>query len=61
MNYTKKQEYTRSIEMLQEVQSKYKGKSKNYFLLAFLYDSQYTREDIKRMMELCKPEKVEKI
>lgn len=61
MGHTKKQEYLRSIEMLQEVQNKYKGKSKDYFLLAFLYDSQYTREDIKNMMELCKPEKVEKV
>lgn len=60
MQYTKKQEYLRSIEMLQEVQAKYKGQSKDYFLLAFLYDSQYTREDIKNMMELCKPSKVER-
>lgn len=59
VNYTKKQEYLRSIEMLQEVQAKYVGQSKDYFLLAFLYDSQYTREDIKAMMDLCKPETVQ--
>lgn len=57
--YSKKQEYLRSIQMLQIIQNKYKGKSKDYFLLSFLYDSGYTREDFKNMMDLCKPEKVE--
>lgn len=48
---TKTGEYHRSIELFEEI-VKTQGV---YFGLAFLYDSQYDREDIRKMMELCKP------
>lgn len=48
---TKNAEYRRSIELFKEIFDK----QGTYFALAFLYDSQYDREDIKKMMELCKP------
>lgn len=54
---TKKGEYYRSIEMIPEIFEKH-GKNGTYFILAFLYDSQYDRDDIKAMMELCEPKKL---
>jgi len=50
---TKKGEYYRTIEHLEKI-FKEQGV---YFVLAFLYDSGYTREDIKNMMELIHPAK----
>jgi hypothetical protein len=48
---TKDAEYRRSIELFKEI---FKNKGV-YFALAFLYDSQYDRKDIKEMMDLSKP------
>jgi len=48
---TKRAEYIRSIELFEKI-LKSQGV---YFALAFLYDSQYDRADISKMMELCKP------
>lgn len=48
---TKTQEYIRTIEMLGEI---YEQKGL-YFLLAFLYELQYDRNDILAMMEIMKP------
>ena len=45
---TKDAEYKRSIELFSEI-FKEKGA---YFALAFLYDSQYDRIDIKAMMDI---------
>lgn len=50
---TKKGEYYRSIELFEQI-FKEQGV---YFALAFLYDSQYEREDLKAMMELIYPAK----
>lgn len=50
---TKKGEYYRTIELLDEI---YKEQGL-YFVLAFLWDAQYNREDIKNMMELIHPNK----
>lgn len=50
---TKTAEYTRTIELFEEIH-----KSKGlYFALALLYDSQYTNADLCGMMEVLKPEK----
>jgi len=51
MGATKTGEYYRSIELFEEIVKTQRA----YFGLAFLYDSQYDREDIRKMMELCKP------
>ena len=53
---TKNAEYRRSIELFEEIFTK----QGVYFALAFLYDSQYGREDVKKMMELSKPENYKK-
>ena len=53
---TKKGEYYRSIELFEEI-FKTRGV---YFALAFLYDSQYTKEDIKGMMDLIHPKQTQK-
>lgn len=45
---TKNAEYRRTLEMFNDI---FKSKGM-YFSLAFLYDSGYTNEDIKKMMEL---------
>ncbi len=45
---TKKQEYLRTIELLDTIYEE----QGLYFVLAFLYDSQYDRKDIHEMMEL---------
>ncbi len=45
---TKQGEYNRTIEMLEEI-FKTQG---IYFVLAFLWDSGYDRDDIKNMMEI---------
>lgn len=45
---TKKAEYLRTIDMLEE-KIKYQG---IYFTLAFLYDTQQEREDIKAMLNI---------
>lgn len=49
---TKTGEYRRTIEML-------KGMAQEqhiYYLIAFLVDSQYDREDLEAMMKLLEPE-----
>lgn len=51
MGATKNGEYRRSIEMLDKI---YKEQGL-YFVLAFLYDSQYDRNDILAMLEILKP------
>ena len=48
---TKKQEYLRTIELLEEI---FEAKG-IYFALAFLYDAGYDRKDIHNMMELIHP------
>jgi hypothetical protein len=48
---TKNAEYRRSVELFNEI-FKEKGA---YYALAFLYDSQYDRNDISKMMEISKP------
>ena len=45
---TKKQEYLRTIDMLEEI-FKHQG---IYFALAFLYDAQQERADIKAMLDI---------
>lgn len=50
---TKDAEYRRTIELFEET-FKEKG---TYYALALLYDSQYDREDILKMMEILKPGK----
>ncbi len=50
---SKNAEYRRSIEMFEQI---YKEKGL-YYALAFLYDSQYTNEDLLGMMEILKPGK----
>jgi len=55
---TKKQEYLRSIDLFEEIFKRpeaAQGGGGVYYALAFLYDSQYGNEDLKQMMELCKP------
>ena len=50
---SKAQEYKRTIEHLQQI-----AKEQDiYFVLAFLYDSQYDRDDIAAMMDLIHPGK----
>jgi len=51
-NYTKKQEYKRTLEMLPTILRKENGL---YYALAFLYDSGYEGKDLKEMMELIHP------
>jgi len=51
MGATKTGEYYRSIELFEDI-FKRQGV---YYALAILYDSQYGQDDIKKMMELCKP------
>lgn len=53
---TKTGEYYRSIELFEQI-FKEKGV---YYALAILYDSQYGNEDLKKMMELCKPSQKQK-
>ena len=48
---TKRAEYERSIRMFELI---YKQQGL-YFALAFLYDSQYDREDMLKMMEIIEP------
>lgn len=48
---TKDAEYEHSIRMFELIYEQ----QGLYFALAFLYDSQYDREDILRMMEMIKP------
>jgi hypothetical protein len=48
---SKDSEYRRSIELFDKI-FKEKG---TYYALAFLYDSQYDRNDISKMMEISKP------
>jgi len=50
---TKSAEYKRSIELFQEI---YQSKG-IYYAFAFLYDSQYDKNDILAMMEILKPGK----
>ena len=50
---SKEQEYKRTVELLREIA---KGQD-IYFVLAFLYDAQYDREDIAAMMDLIHPGK----
>lgn len=50
---TKNSEYRRSIELFSEI---FENQGV-YYALSFLYDSQYDKDDIKKMMELCKPGK----
>ena len=50
---TKKGEYYRTIELLDTIYQE----QGLYFVLAFLWDSQYNREDIHEMMELIHPNK----
>jgi hypothetical protein len=50
---TKDAEYRRTIEMFEEIYSE-KGL---FYALAFLYDSQYDRQDILAIMEILKPGK----
>ncbi len=50
---TKNAEYRRSIEMIESI---FKNKGL-YYALAFIYDSQYDKEDILEMMEILKPGK----
>lgn len=51
---TKDAEYRRTIDMIPQIFAEH-GKNGTYFVLAFLYDSQYSNEDLKAMMDLCKP------
>lgn len=48
---SKSREYKRTIELLKEINEN----QGLYFVLAFLYDCQYSREDIAAIMELIKP------
>lgn len=48
---TKYCEYLRTIELFQNI---YKEQGL-YFAIAFLYDSQYNRQDLFNMMEILKP------
>jgi hypothetical protein len=58
MGPTKTAEYNRSIEMMADIFKKHEAKGNGaYYVLAFLYDSEYDRADIAKMMELCKPKK----
>jgi len=50
---TKKQEYKRSAEVFEKI-FKEQG---TYYALAFLYDSQYTRDDIGKIMEFIYPKR----
>ncbi len=49
----KNSEYKKSIELFSEIFEE----QGVYYALSFLYDSQYDKDDIKKMMELCKPVK----
>lgn len=50
---SKNAEYLRTIELFEKI---YKEKGL-YFALSLLYDSQYDRNDILKMMEILKPGK----
>lgn len=60
MGATKTGEYYRTIEMIESIFKKHGGKDGVYYVLAFLWDCQYNREDIAKMMELCTPKKTVK-
>jgi hypothetical protein len=51
---SKKAEYLRTLELFSQI---YNDQG-IYYAFAFLYDSQYDRVDIKRMMEILKPRKI---
>ena len=53
---TKKQEYLRTIDMLEEI-FKHQG---IYFALAFLYDAQQERADIKAMLDILEQGRAKK-
>lgn len=46
----KRKEYITTIELLDKIYQEQGW----YFVLAFLYDAQYDREDIKNMMEILR-------
>lgn len=50
---SKAQEYKRTIEHLRQITKE----QDIYFVLAFLYDAQYSREDIAAMMDIIHPGK----
>ncbi|WP_167571722.1 hypothetical protein [Aquimarina algiphila] len=53
--FTKKQEYTRTLELFEEI---YKNKGL-YYAIAFLYDSGYQNKHLGEMMKLIEPKKRE--
>lgn len=57
MGATKKGEYYRTIEMIEDIFKRHGKRDGVYYVLAFLYDSGYDRSDIKKMMDLCTPKK----
>jgi hypothetical protein len=52
---TKQAEYRRTIEVLDEIIEANAHNSRIFYLLAFLYDSGYNNQDLKKMMDLCHP------
>ena len=52
--YTKNQEYYRTIEMIENILSNKCSKKEIMFMLYFLSDSQYSREDLKKMANIIK-------
>ena len=54
--YTKNQEYYRTIEMIENILSNKCSKKEIMFMLYFLHDLQYNREDLKKMADIINKE-----